>query len=1078
MDVFYTGNYVRSHNNFRISGLPDGHTFDSRPIPVLNILMRGTPTQPSQFLKSALLELDVPHPGSTSVQIDLEHHVDWKLTILGNEDGFNPASVFFHEILPEALGELKFVTSLIRPECEISDIVDSIDSKRFKHQRVDFYLAAARLVIEIDGSQHEQNIGVATDRERDRFLYSNGVKTIRIPVWAATCNIKIKPYVLEILSILEEAPIVRRAHYGSVSNDDIYGLIYITIFRFQVIVLELIRLGKISLDDEIWKIEVISDIEIDFLHVAIKDLSNWFSILDSNICFPSLHIVDSDGDVKIVLRVKTRWDDRISEGVVCETDHLEYFTSETDRRLSKDYYSFIRYAESKVVWGERLSLKGLLYETFGYEEFNLGQIDIINNVTLGRDTIGLLPTGGGKSLCYQLPSIVGAGLCLVVCPIKSLMRDQVNELASIGYHRSASIDSDTPASLKEKILRDVTKGRIRFLFVSPERLQNAEFRSRVEGLSDKNLISLVVVDEVHCMSEWGHDFRTAYLTLANTIRSVCRNVPVLCLTATASQRVLKDIQEEFEISDHNVQTLSRYERPNLRFSVIECDPFGYIGPLVSKLVAEREITNEKATIVFTSFVDGRGGRGAATVKKGLESIVPTVEMFTGGPPKSFSGGSYEAYKASVQSRFKNSKFPLLVATKAFGMGVNKRDISTTIHVGLPSSLEALYQEAGRAGRDGRKSNCITLYGRSDLESARRFFGNLNMKQFANISLSDSAGDLSGHHYFIKSSIKDNQSIPPLVRRIIFELLGVKGEKAVLTSSHLKSSKRDVELALYRLYQMGVVEDWVIVDFYKGIFDVKFGLYQIKHHNDKVERFTNGSGLTARQLGDVVTAEDYSNAIVWLANIVIDHHINTRIRNRVESLRTLVDACDEYGEDSCEAFRQKIESYFSNDQSTKSLSYIVEDNGSFDSILGYLRGSPSGESALLEPKSDLDSRRFSIRRFIESYPDQLGLTLTEALIVFHSQGDNSGGKLIDRVAAFIAVTDSDIEAVVNFLSELRNLSNLDKWAMIEEDLINTVLGERGLPIYMESTRSDIATTLYLERVNSEFGNLIGDRDERI
>ncbi|MCG8672783.1 MAG: DEAD/DEAH box helicase, partial [Pseudomonadales bacterium] len=358
-------------------------------------------------------------------------------------------------------------------------------------------------------------------------------------------------------------------------------------------------------------IHVNCEVSDEIIIAAIDDLMNWAKLINREQNIPEVILSrKEEADLSIDISVSRRWDDEIlGDGVInCRSDHFDYFPAHNvEKSTGMDYFYSENSLSSSIGELQQSNLRGILKEVYGYEDFNPGQIDIIENVIQREDTIGILPTGGGKSLCYQLPGILSSGLTLVVCPIKSLMRDQVKELKEIGVHRSASIDSDTSTSDKEEIIRRVQRGKVRFLFVSPERLQVSNFRDNIKALYTANLLNLIVIDEVHCMSEWGHDFRTSYLTLPNTLDSVAKRTTKLCLTATASKKVLDDIQNEFSIDSDNIKTLSLYERKNLKFSIVECDPISTTEKTVKERLQNHLIDTSKGAIIFTPFVDGNDG---------------------------------------------------------------------------------------------------------------------------------------------------------------------------------------------------------------------------------------------------------------------------------------------------------------------------------------------------------------------------------------------------------------------------------------------------------------------------------------
>ncbi|MBT8448720.1 MAG: RecQ family ATP-dependent DNA helicase, partial [Gammaproteobacteria bacterium] len=759
MYVFHTGNYVRSHYNFRISGLTDETNFSVIASTLFNIHFRGSPSKPSRFLIEQLAERGIELSDAASIHIDVNESPNWKSTILGGEGDYNPALEFYESKLPMLLGEFGYLYSLFRPEALITDIVEAAEAKKFASERVDFFLPVANLIIEIDGSQHQEIINTHKDISRNELFQKYGIHTFRVTTAQLLDERELSGFSTSLknyLARIKLVPLYKKLLSLDTSHSN---LVFTTIYRIQSALIEMLGRDMISLDDEVWRFSFISEIDEQYYHLITDDLFNWIKLIDKDQKCPEVIFVTNDADFLVDVSVSKRWDDSYIENhvVSCRTDHFDYFPEiQPVGATGKDYFDSIYSKSEDVLNLEHINLNGLLKEIFGYEQFNGGQIDIIENVLQQRDTIGILPTGGGKSLCYQLPAILYSGLTLVVCPIKSLMRDQVQELNLIGFHRSACIDSDTSVQDKKKIICRVIAGQVRFLFVSPERLQIAEFRETIHSLYLKNLLSLVVIDEVHCMSEWGHDFRTSYLTLPYTLDNIASNAPRLCLTATASKKVLEDIQNEFEIDNDDVKTLSRYERKNLRFSVLRCKPFDKVHDILQDKIARHEIDDQHAGIVFTSFVNGRSG--AYPLYQSIKEYVPSANFFTGGKPKNHATKDFDAEKSVTQKGFKNNKFPLLIATKAFGMGVNKTNVYTTVHAGLPQSVESLYQEAGRVGRDGADSDCYVLFNPPSQANYERFFNYQDYRSFSDMVMGVDGGDLSIHHFFLKTSVQDNYAV--------------------------------------------------------------------------------------------------------------------------------------------------------------------------------------------------------------------------------------------------------------------------------------------------------------------------------
>ncbi|MBD2844669.1 DNA helicase RecQ [Paenibacillus sp. IB182496] len=337
--------------------------------------------------------------------------------------------------------------------------------------------------------------------------------------------------------------------------------------------------------------------------------------------------------------------------------------------------------------------KDLLKRVYGYDEFRKGQAEIIEGLLEGRDTLAILPTGGGKSICYQIPSMLLGGTTLVVSPLISLMKDQVDALNRLGVP-AAFLNSTLGAAEYREVLRGASDGRYKMLYVAPERLDAPMF----DSLMSQMQIPLIAIDEAHCVSQWGHDFRPSYRQLAAWIGRLPDRPTVAGFTATATPEVADDISAMLALREPN-RFVSGFARSNLALSVVAgADKKRFLR----QYVAERP---EQSGIVY------------AATRKEVEQVCADLQA-QGVEAVKYHGGLSDTERAQAQERFRFDEARVIVATNAFGMGIDKPNVRYVIHWQMPGDVESYYQEAGRAGRDGDDSECVLLFAPQDIQVQR------------------------------------------------------------------------------------------------------------------------------------------------------------------------------------------------------------------------------------------------------------------------------------------------------------------------------------------------------------------------
>jgi ATP-dependent DNA helicase RecQ len=407
------------------------------------------------------------------------------------------------------------------------------------------------------------------------------------------------------------------------------------------------------------------------------------------------------------------------------------------------------------VWSEA---RAALERHFGHRGFRPGQAEAIRSVLSGRDTLVVMPTGGGKSLCYQVPALVLPGLTLVVSPLIALMLDQVGALERRGIAAALVNSTLSGADIEERLARAVA-GELKLLYVAPERFGSPVFQRALAGME----IGLVAIDEAHCVCEWGHDFRPSYLKL-RTFWPKMRRPRLLALTATATPEVRRDIVTELDLRRPRV-IVRGFDRPNLRWTVQR----------------EDKLTEKSRRLIALL----RDGDGAALVYAATRKMVEAATELlrgTGVNAAAYHGGMPRDARERAQEAWTAGAVPVVVATNAFGMGIDKEDVRRVVHFQMPGSLEAYYQEAGRAGRDGAPSECVLLH---------------------------SYGDRFIHEFFIRASYPPRRVIVGTYRAVADAVRSTGGPvRPVRFAGRVKGAKseREIYSALRILADAGAVED--------------------------------------------------------------------------------------------------------------------------------------------------------------------------------------------------------------------------------------------------------------------------------
>lgn len=1082
----YTANYTYTNPNFVIQNLVE-MPVRSDLIPLLyvlkNILQRGFPTTLSKYLQCQLGEIhEFKNFEDRFLFASCELPI-WNDTIKGDKErNYFPAKDFFENIIPSHFGEFAFVKSLIIPEIEINDLVGE-HNPDFTNQQVDFYLPQAKLVIEIDGQQHKtDNITRASDATRDSYLNSKGILTVRI----TTNQLRSGTYGEKIGEILDRLKRFEKVlNYfreacdkhknNSISSEERHTkLLPTAIMRFQILLLELLINNYLNFKEQ-WSFNILVAEDIDrFAELAIQDIFIWIEQLYKlkqkgvlRIPGYKVNIVKSKSEFKPTtkqINIDFSLFNKYTDENLNNPDILYVRTDYFDIVKERNYFrvSTAEPINYSITDDDKVPLEFFLLNIFDKPSFREGQFPIIQNALNRKDTIGLLPTGGGKSLCYQLPCLLQPAINFVLCPIKSLMADQFENLSKMLITNVAHINSDLTGDARRAIEHDFEKGRYLFVWISPEKFQIPSFRDKIRSINSNFSIAYAVVDEVHCLSEWGHDFRTSYLNLAKTIDKLSPKdasgegmIKFIGLTATASVNVLKDIKIEFsrqkqKLADENIKSLLDYSRKELVFEVLDDDgnKSKHLQELLKDLVDSEHLTetDAKAAVIFTPNVNG--AFGCYNVSNYLNTLYPhKSNWFAGDIPKVdeynaqgyktgrklpvMSGEDFKTHRAKVQSDFKKNAFPLMVATKAFGMGIDKSNIYYTIHYGLPGSIESLYQEAGRAGRwDKRKKENVNLKGKCFVLYSKEVHDDVRIQQLFNKhttfaemkSIMDEAGfngkDILKQIFLFTQGQQDITEDFRITIDVLNRYYRPETNKVILwedARNNLRIGNDVLQKAIYRLSLLGIVSDWTTN--FVNQFEVEFNKYDehtlLKSVGNYINKYEPDLNV-AKEIQNIQKPNIVEQSLWFLLNWIFENII----LNRKQSLKTLMDWCNDF-EDS-ESFKRRIDNYFKFSEVTFILQHISENPMEFDQWFAALTIVERGVHNEIKSKlflPEIKDRKLRLEKF-ENLRDGISRFL-------ESSGNNAGLNFLSGIVRLFLNQYQDNDGIVRFESAIRYiLQNFD------------------------------------------------------
>jgi len=910
--------------------------------------------------------------------------------------------VFYNDYLPNKFGMtfLQWVT----PQVELTSLVSANTNLQLSG-RVDFLIChpdKQPTIVEIDGERHRQQKDI--DRLRDEALSREGFRVIRIPTSEIATlsgpNLSTfeKLFSLENHKPVESVPCNQKLfHYIQAIKIS---------HQIQLSVLEAVKVGLLEItDSSSWNISTNLNAtglynendSLFILKTAIEDLIQLLQNIG--------HLYSTDlckGIPKLTLGSGS------SSGI-----HLS-FTGEPHPFLPTFFIQNISvpfdiantiFTSSPAILDppSKEILEYFLNYIFRKPNFREGQVDAISRTLQGKDSIVLLPTGAGKSLAFQLASLLLPGRAIVIDPIISLMEDQIDNLQMVGIDRAIAITSQiTDPHDRSLVLSLFGQGEYLFAYIAPERFQTVEFRESLRRLTTHTPISLIAIDEAHCVSEWGHDFRTAYLNIGRTTRTYCESdgitPPILALTGTASRAVLKDVQRELQIEDFDaIITPKSFDRPELKFHILSASSaeksarlIGYLSQSLPSKFATTPATffqpKGKSTfsgLIFCPHVNTEFGvvEIADKIKK---SIGVATSYYSGKEPKFYTSSSWNSAKQAIARQFKHNQIPLLVCTKAFGMGIDKPNIRYTIHFGIPSSIESFYQEAGRAGRDRETAHCCIIVSVDDPNRARKLLDpNTRPEEIYTLikSLSwNDNDDVTRALYFLTNAFPGIEAEKSRVAQVIHALqdLSTKRKKSIT----LHGLERGyAEKALHRLVDLGIVSDYTI-NYNTEEFNVELAGPSKESVIEAYGNYVAGY-LGARRQAELEKASrllqlPFGDFVLGMVDLLLHFIYDVIERGRRRALYEMFLAATESPNDA--AIRQRILRYLEATQYSEALDAILAaSDAALDKTMETFEAVRSPNEAA--------ELRGQVARYLESYPDHPGLLMLRSLAEVYSRDRN-------------------------------------------------------------------------------------------